>query len=254
WASRWWPASAVDGIAALDPGLLAREINELTALCEGIVDGADAETAIPDELAAGSELLSGRAGDYALAAGGPARNGSLSLGRGSGGWDWRYCPPGVLDASEHAVSWELFRTAGTTTAHIAALAAPGTPAGVPDHLRPLARLRTPLGPVEVALKPGFDSWTAAVAVPADTVTGVEVFVPGVGPESGRRPGGAALTGNVPGSPDERAAGARQRIRDLARTRLRLAGTDPGAADRGPEPATTGPLRAETAAAESDSDF
>lgn len=266
WAARWWPASAVDGIAALDPGLLAQEIAELTGLCEGIVDGADADT--PVDVVAPVPVgarPSGRAGDYALAASGPARNGSLSLGRGTGGWDWRYCPPGVLDASEHAVSWELFRSAGTTTAYIAALAAPGAPAGVPDHLRPFARLRTPRGPVEIALQPGFDSWTATVPIPADTVSEVEVFVPGVGPEpiplrgaaagSGEsaEPGPGAPTGIPSGSPDERAVGARHRIRELARARLRSAGTPANPAESGTE-LTTGPLRAETVAAESDSDY
>ncbi|MEU4316015.1 hypothetical protein [Nocardia sp. NPDC024068] len=276
WAARWWPASTVDGIAALDSEVLEQEIAELTELCEGIVDGADAvaatespspDTAPPGPAVTPGDRISARAGDYALAAGGPARNGALSLGRGSGGWDWRLCPAGVLDASEHAVSWELFRTAGATTARIAALAAPGAPAAVPDHLRPFARLRTPLGPVEIALEPGADSWLGEVAVPADTVTAVEIFVPGVGPEELSGPAGnvTAPADSAPGSAEERAVRARKRIRDLARTRLRWAGahTGPGPGTPGgrngsgapdPESATTAPLRAETAAAESDSDF
>ncbi|GEM31455.1 hypothetical protein NN3_24620 [Nocardia neocaledoniensis NBRC 108232] len=64
WASRWWPASTIDSIPALDRAVLAKEIAELSAVCESVVAGADD----PDSAA----LAIGRttdveAGDLALA-------------------------------------------------------------------------------------------------------------------------------------------------------------------------------------------
>ncbi|MGI5223136.1 hypothetical protein [Nocardia sp. CA-290969] len=194
WAARWWPASTVDGIAALDPELLDSEIAELTRTCESVVDGSDSAllaeadespdtlpgdhdtVALPDRTAA-------RAGDYALAAGGsPAGRGTaLPLGRGSSGWDWRLCPAGVVDASERAVSWELLRSAGSTIVRVTAVAAPSVAAGLPGYLRPRALVRTPAGAVETALELSGDSWSGEVAGTVDSVTGIEIYVPGVGP-------------------------------------------------------------------------
>lgn len=295
WAARWWPASTLDGIAALDPELLDDEIAELTEFCEGVVDGPDAElpagsrdevdTAVrPGSEGApnGRESVSrtARAADYALAAGGEpgTRHGGLPLGRGSGGWDWRFCPAGVVDASEHAVSWELFRVAGSMVVEIRAVAAPGITANLPEHLRPHALVRTAAGVVETALELRGDTWTAEMSGAVDAVAGADVYVPGVGPFD---PAGAYR--RAPGSdssvvPDsagpERGTGAmtgpsavgarrrRERIRELARERLRRAAPDDESAAGRPSGDTEAgaaladiiPLRAEIVAAEGDSDF
>ncbi|WP_328388292.1 hypothetical protein [Nocardia sp. NBC_00416] len=294
WAARWWPASIVDGIPALDARVLDGEIVELSEFCESVVDGADVRAPVDsaDTTArAGSPGGVDRSGpgyvpdetraDYALAAGAESRDapGALTLGRGSAGWDWRHCPPGVVDASEHAVSWELVRIGSGNVVRVRAVAAPGAGADLPGHLRPHALVRTPAGSVDTALVLRGDTWTATVADTADSVSGVEVFVPGVGPAA---PGDTLPrpypTGGPPdtdaggpgptGSGDVTAANARQRgrIRELAQARLRRAGL-PGsgvtsraaespraATGAAPELVDIAPLYAETAAAEADSDF
>ncbi|MFI5719676.1 hypothetical protein [Nocardia sp. NPDC051750] len=308
WAARWWPASTVDGIAALDPGLLEREIAELAQFCESVVDGADSATGsgadadgLPDIREADVRApgrSAARADDYALAAGGaPAdRGAALLLGRGNAGWDWRYCPAGVVDASERAVSWELFRSAGGTTVRVHAVVSPSATAELPAYLSPHALIRTPAGSVDAVLELSGDTWTGEVAGPADSIAGVEIYVPGIGP--------TALVGEAAGVPppavdvhvtDSAAfiepgdgqhspgstAGAeqRQRIRELVRTRLRMAAGDTGFGAMEPDAGTTtsgpggvegaegsaprahgypladiAPLRAEIAAVEEDSDF
>lgn len=275
WAARWWPASTVDGIPALDAAELEREIAELSDFCESVVDGADA--AIPAESVEVTDGVDpadrfradevGRAADYALAAGGPRETqAALVIDRGTAGWDWRYCPPGVVDASEQAVSWELVRTAGVNSLRIRVVAAPGLREEPPAYLRPHALVRTPAGDHSTALALAGDNWTAAVAVAVGTVSGVEVYVPGVGPATpvgaGRSEpvGGTAAPG--PRDTGDPAVGARsrERIRRLAHARLRRAGSGPGL-----DPASDGgypvegladitPLWAEITAAATDSDF
>ncbi|GGL45059.1 hypothetical protein [Nocardia jinanensis] len=263
WAARWWPASTVDGIPALDPAELDREIAELSEFCDSVVDGSDApaEAAEPDPAVAsahGSGL--GRAADYALAAGGQPRDSrtALILERGSAGWDWRHCPPGVVDASERAVSWELERVAGGNTLRVRAVAAPGLHGEPPEHLRPRALVRTSAGTRGAALALNGDTWTAAVPDSGETVTGVEIYVPGVGPSA---PGGSDPSPDPDPRPADPAADARQRdrIRELAHARLRRAGpTAVALAYAAGEPAAgladIELLRAEIAAAEADSDF
>ncbi|MFF0541257.1 hypothetical protein ACFYTF_00285 [Nocardia thailandica] len=233
WAARWWPASTLDGIAALDQDVLAGEIGTLAVTCESVVDGADAPGDRDfDRAEDGHHAESrSRAEDYALAADGPAAPPGLVLARGSTGWDWRTCPPGVLDASEHAVSWQALRDAGRTTVWVSAVAAPDASGALPDHLHPhavveLGGLRT-----DCVLRRRADSWTGEVVVDtaADPRPTVTVFVPGVGA----------------GQPDTDLA-ARDLLRRYARDRL--AAVSSGAA---PDPR---PLRAEVLAAESDTDF
>lgn len=268
WAVRWWPASVLDGIAPLDERLLFDEIAVLSAECEMLVDGADQAVEEVD-----LPVYVGRAEDYALAAGpAAAPSGALVLARGSTGWDWRCCPPGLLDASERAISWEVRREGGRTTVSVRAVAAPGLPAEVPEHLHPHAAIHTSTGTIETALALHGDQWTAEVAAPdtADPAVRVEVSVPGVGdvdygwggaePDSGSsgaaqgNPGpsgsesGGAASSNAGQGGSEPSGGSgdaemRRRIRDFAAARL-LRATDPDAA----------PLAAETAAAASDSDF
>lgn len=286
WAARWWPASTVDGIPALDPDLLAAEITELTDACDTALDGADAEPfarpgsstrfdlppgfgtitghepldtgsgadqgrgAVPSEHPGGapnretardgdhgpsestsrtpdhetardgtrelSETL-GRADDYALAAGGAtSMGGGLIIARGSGEWDWRRCPPGILDPGENAVSWQVARTAETSTVQVSVVAAPDCRRGVPEHLRPYMRVRTaqpartrpsPSDDVEFTtpLHLRGDAWTGSVQIPGPPETSPEVtiFVPGVGPAN----------------PPHEESEVRARIRRFARLRL-----------------------------------
>ncbi|MGW6623603.1 hypothetical protein ACWF99_20460 [Nocardia sp. NPDC055002] len=254
WASRWWPASTIDGIPALDPRLLVEEIGLLTAKCEMAVDGDDEPgtgSSIPgtqedfglsdstDERRPLGESTGsrGRAQDYALAAGGADSSDGLIVARGSGGWDWRRCPPGILDAGEHAVSWQVSRAGGVSTVRVSVVAAPDCRRLVPEHLRPHARVRVrlpdgtehaPPGPdVEMPLHLRGDAWTGAARIPGTPESSPEitVFVPGVGPAD----------------PPEDESAARDRIRRFARARL----TEHTGDQR---------LSAETAAAETDEDF
>ncbi|WP_019932182.1 hypothetical protein [Nocardia sp. BMG111209] len=237
WAARWWPASAIDAIAALDDRLLTAEIATLTGECEALVDGADAfgEPDPDDDFGTirtpaeefGTVPSSGRADDYALAAGAAdaATRDATVLARGVTGWDWYRCPPGILDASERAVSWEVVRADGATNVRVRAVAAPGLRRLVPEHLRPTA-FAAAIAPTPLTLTGDYWYGLAPLLDPGAPVT-VTVRVPGMGPAE-----------SVP------AEQLRQRIRDFATTRLRraaLAGDDPYEA----------PLLAEIAATETD---
>ncbi|MFE3192680.1 hypothetical protein ACFXHA_26975 [Nocardia sp. NPDC059240] len=233
WASRWWPASTLDGIAALDQDLLDLDIAQLTEECEALLDGADA-LAPPVSATAESSL---RASDYALAAGDEHRSGALVLARGTDGWDWRRCPPGLVDASESAVSWELVRDAGATTVAISVAAHPERSADAPAHLRPWARVDTGRGEVDTELRPVHDTWIgeSPLSAPASAIR-IAIHVPGFGP----------LPDTA--SPLESAADLRARIRDFAAARLHSAAIPEIDGD------PLAPLLAEIAAAAGDSDF
>ncbi|AYF76377.1 hypothetical protein D7D52_23965 [Nocardia yunnanensis] len=237
WASRWWPASVLDGIAALDPALLDRDIAALTEECDALVDGPDA--VVP---AAPVLRVSGlRASDYALAAGDePQAAGALVLARGTAGWDWRRCPPGLVDASESAVSWQLVRDSAATTVAIAVAAHPDRVADIPDHLRPWARVDTGRGEFDTALRPAHDAWVGESTLSAaDSTLRIAIHVPGFGP--------IPDTAQPLADADSAEAALRARVRDFAAARLRHA-LDPAAESRFP------PLLAEIAAAAEDSDF
>ncbi|RMI34400.1 hypothetical protein EBN03_05960 [Nocardia stercoris] len=216
WASRWWPASTVDGITPLDEGLLALDIAALTVECDLLADGADAE--LPT-----TAVESPRQSDYALAAGPQSTSATSVLARGTSGWDWRNCPPGLIDASERAVTWEVHREAGRILASVRAVAAPQLRGPVPAHLRPYAHLRTAAGTHTAALTLTGDDWIGSVAIPGmESITAVDISVPGVGYGSD--------------SPTE--AATREQIRRFARKRLHA-----------PDRTDLEPLAAETAAAE-----
>ncbi|MFC9999108.1 hypothetical protein [Nocardia sp. NPDC127526] len=230
WASQWWPASTLDGIPALDPVLLDQDVAALTTECEYLVDGADA--IVPTVTALVESFP--RAADYALAAGDEAHPGALVLARGSGGWDWRRCPPRLLDASERAVSWRVIRDAGVTTVAVSAVAAPGAPATVPAYLRPWARIETSGGEEQTGLELAGGAWTGEAVVPSATAVHVDIHLPGFG---------------VPADPDPAATELRRRVREFAAARLRRAAGTATAAE-----APDAPLLAEIAAAAEDSDF
>ncbi|KAF0849365.1 hypothetical protein [Nocardia caishijiensis] len=257
WASRWWPASMVDGIPALDTSLLDEEIRQLTAICEMVLadselvglapvdlgqgdpsarqagsdpgaDQADSGSATsrrPDQFRGDS---SARAEDYALAAGGERPGDGLIVAHGSGDWDWRRCPPGLLDTGADALSWTVTRTSGVSTARVTVVAAPNCPRHVPEHLRPHVRLEVDnRTAVTAELQLRMDNWSTEVQLPgsSETFTALSIFVPGVGP-------------SIP-YPDESAL--RAHIRDFARGRLTGQAGDHL-------------LAAESAAADSDDDF
>lgn len=230
WASRWWPASTIDAIPALDLRLLDRDIAVLTEECEALVDGTDA---IAPAVPALVETLPS-AEDYALAAGAEGEgSGAMVLARGTGGWDWRYCPPGLVDASERAVSWRVVRDAGATTVAVSAAAAPEAPADVAAYLRPWARIDSGGSVVEAALVPSGGAWVGAATVTAaGAPVQVDIHVPGFGVRT------RSDSGDL-----------RARIRDFAAARLRRAG---GTSADGQ--AHDAPLLAEIAAAAADSDF
>ncbi|WP_063045737.1 hypothetical protein [Nocardia pseudovaccinii] len=230
WAARWWPASTIDGITPLDDLLLDQEIAALRTQCEPLL--GDDEPGSDDELPLFVEIPT-RAEDYALAAGGGSDRpaGALSLGHGTGGWDWRRCPPGLIDASERAVSWESIRSSGTTTVRVTAVAAPQLGSDAPAHLHPRALITTPVGTAEAELDLVGDLWTGAATTPSDSVSTVDVYVPGVG---------------APDAPELGGPEIRRQIRELAAARLRRATAADDAVDA--------PLLAEIAAAASDSDF
>jgi len=233
WAARWWPASTLDGITPLDELLLDAEIATLTAECDLLVDGADAIIPIVDDRLDGPAQRPGaaRAEDYALAAGPVTAADALVLARGVGGWDWRRCPPGLVDASERALSWEVRRRSGATTIRITAVAAPRLRTAVPPHLHPHAVVRTPAATAAAELILTGDTWTAEAPAPAQAESGVtvEILMPGVG---------------TPETADLDGARIRRQLREFAVARLRTAAQDPG----------DDLLLAEIAAAATDTDF
>ncbi|MFG1790540.1 hypothetical protein [Nocardia sp. NPDC049149] len=251
WAARWWPASIIEDIAPLDDRLLLDEIAALAEECEMLVDGADAPLGADERQLMPAVL--GRAEDYALAAG-PSTTpppGALVLARGTGGWDWRRCPPGLLDASERAVSWDVLRVAGTTTVQVRAVAAPQLRGEVPPHLHPHALIRTATGTATTTMELNGDTWHAAVTAPegAESALFVDVSVPGVGRNTADAANPLAAD-EIPSSRVEDTtaeAELRRRVRELAAARLRRAA-------EAPDSAADLPLLAEIAAADSESDF
>ena len=242
WAARWWPASNLDGIPPLDERLIEIDIATLTSECDLLVDGADALAASTDDDLASrpgadraEDLVprTDRADDYALAAGSAAGTASdaLILARGVGGWDWRRCPPGIVDASERALSWEVGRRPGATVFQVSAVAAPGSGSSVPPHLWPRAEVRGAAGTVVAELTLSGDVWTGSAPAPDgwESAVTVDVHVPGVGAGETVDPGDART---------------RPQLREFAAARLRDAGTTPDD--------TT--LLAEIAAAATDTDF
>ncbi|MCR1785506.1 hypothetical protein KVF89_23410 [Nocardioides carbamazepini] len=139
WMSRWWPASARDGIVALDGAVLGAELAVLTAALEeyfaedtfdsdvdGLLAGLagltsyTADPRVADLLDACAELgdlpdigttpTRWRA-DFALVAGGdPRLDPSAALASGTDSVSWTAVPPGVFDAAEDTVTWSVAMT------------------------------------------------------------------------------------------------------------------------------------------------
>ncbi|MBJ8346581.1 hypothetical protein [Antrihabitans sp. YC2-6] len=220
WASRWWPASTIDAIPPLDRTLLSGEIVDLVSACDLLVD----DDFVWDEPLLASKTSS-RADDYALAAGSVTalRPEAVTLARGTGGTDWRRCPPGMLDASERAVSWEIVREPGRTIARVEVVAAPDADIALPEHIRP----RATVDGVGIDLSLAGDVWRGeALAPDAGSEASVTVVVPGFGVHGRDEVGGRMI---------------RDQVRDMVRRRLSNAAADDL-------------LLAEVAAAGSDTDF
>ena len=167
WLRRWWPASARDGIPALDAALLDAEIAVLTAANEhmfsddtldsdiaailsphttdfatyaGSGDRRVAELAgtaleMADDIgcAVGTLVDSGpaRRSDYALAAGAGPGGQTGSIAEGIASVHWAAVPPGVFDAADNTVEWTVRGAApGPVIAVRVATMGPGDPAGV----------------------------------------------------------------------------------------------------------------------------
>ncbi|MFJ2215951.1 hypothetical protein ACIQVO_23440 [Streptomyces sp. NPDC101062] len=258
WAARWWPASVIDSIPPLDEHLLDREIAELTEACDPLFAGRDdpADTAFAVDIdAVDIEHPLPRPGDYALTAGPEASEvpaDGLTLARGTGGSDWRRCPPGLVDASERAVSWEVVRAAARTTVMVQVVAAPGPPLA-DRRLTPRAAVSGVADPLDIGLRRVADAWLGDARVSGvDSVPGtgtgtgtgmaVDVYLPGFGPPVRPRPGDRLTRDRL--ATDRL---TRERIRDLARARL-------AGARNGSTAGHGAPLLAEIAAASDDSDF
>ncbi|MEV0740139.1 hypothetical protein AB0I51_30345 [Streptomyces sp. NPDC050549] len=316
WAARWWPASHLDGIPALQPDVLGLELAALTHQCQQLFDGrggafgdlADfgdqpddcAAELIEDHRAAldpliqwwraapgsstdttrrlesvlrliddaadgagldGPELrrlrslldrpgpaaaapsdpgtLFARYGGYALAAGERLVAGGRLIARGSGTNDWRRYPPGLVDASETAVSWTARALGARRQFEVDVVAHSAAPAtGVPLA----AEVRVNDGPRKrVALARRDDIWTGRADLdlpPGETRPRVELgvllpgFDPGPGPETGAE---------------------RDAIRALVRRRL-AAAAQPVVYDAPPLDSCSAPFLAEIAAATTDEDY
>ncbi|MFJ2787257.1 MULTISPECIES: hypothetical protein [unclassified Streptomyces] len=281
WAARWWPASYGDGVAVLEPGLLALESAALTHRCQQLFDDGGDQ---PDDCAAeligahpgalgpllqwwraeprttdtarhldgvlrlivdaadcagldGTELrelrsalerghdqgrtgapadlgaLFARRSGYALAAGAPALSGGRVIARGYGTNDWCRYPPGLVDASEEAVSWTARAVGARRLVEIEAVAHVAAPVtGVPL----VAEIAVNGGgPLRVPLARRDDLWTGRAEV--DLGAGPS----GAGPAPPHVRVGVLLPGFDPGAGPAASAG-RAAVRALARRRLAAA--------------------------------
>ncbi|MCX4817304.1 hypothetical protein OG601_42665 [Streptomyces sp. NBC_01239] len=307
WAARWWPASLLDGISALQPDMLGLELAALTHTCQQLFDAdddqpddcvaeliGDHEAALdaliqwwhstppssgtarrlenvlrtvddaadgagldgeplrhlrasldqprPDGTPVDAATLFARNDDYALAAGEPLVTGGRVIARGAGTNDWRRYPPGLVDASEGAVSWTA-RALGArrqieveVVAHIAAPVA-DVPLAAEVRVNDGPRSRVPL-----ARRVDVWSGRADLDLPAgETEPHIEL--------------GVLLPGFDPG-PGSDSGAEREAIRALVRQRLATAATatQPDAPNSPPQNGTSAPFLAEIAAATTDEDY
>ena len=163
WLRRWWPASARDGIVALDPAVLDGEVALATVAAEDYFadDTFDSDVAdllrphlpalaalaahgdpragalaaacldLADDVGAtnGARIAvaaAGRRDDYALAAGArPGARPDVLIASGVGSVDWTAVPPGLFDAADGTVDWaiEVEGTAPVATVRVATSAA-----------------------------------------------------------------------------------------------------------------------------------
>jgi hypothetical protein len=172
WLRRWWPASQRDGIAVLDGALLDAEIAVLTARAEDFFtdDTFDSDVAAllrPHAEALSAHLQGGdprvvelvrtcagladdvgvafgdadaltlRRDDHALAAGQDSGGrGSSAIATGTASVNWGAVPPGIFDAAENTVEWRVEAADGVTKAVVhVELSGSGLAAGIAVRLR-----------------------------------------------------------------------------------------------------------------------
>ena len=172
WLRRWWPASQLDGIAALDGGLLDAEIAVLTAAAQDFFtdDSFDSDVASllrPHAAALSAHLQGGdprvielvrkcaevaddvgvafgeadrvplHRDDYALAAGPEvASHGWRAIATGADSVNWGAVPPGIFDAADNTVGWRIEAADGITKAVVrVALSGAGLASGIAVRLR-----------------------------------------------------------------------------------------------------------------------
>lgn len=154
WLRRWWPASARDGIPALDAVLLDAELALLTdeagytfsddtldsdatgllhphiAVLTGYLDSPDER--IADLCTRALDLADGlgcrgapqrrpaipRRDDYALAAGTAGTAATPAIAHGVASVNWAAVPPGVLDAAEDTIRWRIVPAGATVAARV----------------------------------------------------------------------------------------------------------------------------------------
>jgi hypothetical protein len=172
WLRRWWPTSQRNGIAALDAALLDAEIAMLTAGAEEFFtdDTFDSDVAAllrPHTAALSAHLQGGdprvvelvrtcadladdvgvafdetdsvavRRDDYALAAGADGNGrAASSIATGTGSVNWGAVPPGIFDAAEDTIHWQVEAVGGSAKAVVhVELSGPGLAAGITLRLR-----------------------------------------------------------------------------------------------------------------------
>jgi hypothetical protein len=171
WLRRWWPASARDGIVALDGAVLDGELALLTvgaqdffgedtfdsdvadllrphrATLAELAHGEDPRIAelatacgeLADELgveqgAVPVAAANRRRDDYALAAGSDTPRASEQIARGVGSVNWAAVPPGMFDAADRTVDWAI-EMAGSTAVAAVRVATSAPVSGIEVRLR-----------------------------------------------------------------------------------------------------------------------
>lgn len=172
WLRRWWPASQRDGIAALDGALLDAEIALLTAGAEEFFtdDTLDSDVTallrphsaalsahlrggdprivelvrrcadLADDVGVafvGTDSVAARRDDYALAAGADGnRRGASPVVTGTDSVNWGAVPPGIFDAAEDTIQWQVEAAEGAAKAVVRVeLSGGGLAAGIDVRLR-----------------------------------------------------------------------------------------------------------------------
>lgn len=174
WLRRWWPASHLDGIAALDAPLLDAEIAALTAAAQDYFtdDTLDSDVAgllaphagafssyerdgdlrvvelvracreLADEVGVALDTAldvrtpTARRDEYALAAGVAAGRPAAVIAGGVASVNWSAVPPGMFDAAEDTVDWRIEVVGSTANAVVqVALSGPKPASGIPVRLR-----------------------------------------------------------------------------------------------------------------------
>ena len=252
WLRRWWPESTRDGIVRLDPSLLDGELALLVSAAQefftedtldsdvdgllaphrvalnALEDGGDPRVLdvvracldLADDtgawstglFVAPSSSIAGRREDYALAAGTSGNRSRGAIVTGVASVDWVAVPPRTFDAAENTVEWSVDAADASVSATVRVALVDGASAdGIAVRLR--------AGGVGATGILDADGTAALPLVDerGDEITEIQAWDHGwstatvtVGPD---RPGAAE------------AAPLRQRVRDVARTRLTRPGSD-----------------------------